>query len=96
MYFCRRIKIGVSLPWFVYNLKAKNESKLRNYVFFVICLCKQVLDRLFLWLFMIASVLGTFVILCEAPSLYDDTQPIDTELSIIAKQIFNLSLHKGY
>lgn len=55
-----------------------------------------VLDRLFLWLFMLASVLGTFVILCEAPSLYDDTQPIDTELSVIAKQIFNLSLHNKY
>ncbi|XP_055315251.1 acetylcholine receptor subunit alpha-like 2 [Sitodiplosis mosellana] len=56
----------------------------------------MVLDRLFLWLFMAASVFGTFVILCEAPSLYDDTQPIDTELSIIAKQIFNLSLHNKY
>lgn len=56
----------------------------------------MVMDRLFLWLFMAASVLGTFVILCEAPSLYDDTQPIDTELSIIAKQIFNLSLHNKY
>lgn len=52
----------------------------------------MVLDRLFLWLFMTASVLGTFVILCEAPSLYDDTQPIDTELSVIAKQIYNLTL----
>lgn len=56
----------------------------------------MVLDRLFLWIFMAASVFGTFVILCEAPSLYDDTQPIDTELSIIAKQIFNLSLHNKY
>lgn len=41
---------------------------------------------------MLASVFGTFVILCEAPALYDDTQPIDTELSIIAKQIYNLTL----
>lgn len=56
----------------------------------------MVLDRLFLWIFMMASVFGTFVILCEAPSLYDDTRPIDTELSIIAKQIFNLSLQNKY
>lgn len=55
----------------------------------------MVLDRLFLWIFMAASVLGTFVILCEAPSLYDDTQPIDTELSVIAKQIYNLSHAQG-
>lgn len=54
----------------------------------------MVLDRLFLWLFMAASVCGTFVILCEAPSLYDDTKPIDAELSIIAQQIHNLSLSK--
>lgn len=51
----------------------------------------MVLDRLFLWLFMSASVLGTFVILAEAPALYDDTKPIDVELSVIAQQIYNLS-----
>jgi nicotinic acetylcholine receptor len=28
-----------------------------------------VLDRLFLWLFTIASLFGTFAILCEAPAL---------------------------
>jgi nicotinic acetylcholine receptor len=28
-----------------------------------------VLDRLFLWLFTIASLFGTFLILCEAPAL---------------------------
>lgn len=56
----------------------------------------MVLDRLFLWLFMSASVLGTFVILAEAPALYDDTKPIDVELSVIAQQIYNLtkSQHK--
>lgn len=52
----------------------------------------MVLDRLFLWLFMSASVFGTFAILCEAPSLYDDTKPIDAELSIIAQQIYNLTI----
>lgn len=52
----------------------------------------MVMDRLFLWLFMAASVCGTFVILCEAPSLYDNTKPIDTELSVIAQQIYNLTV----
>lgn len=51
----------------------------------------MVLDRLFLWLFALASVVGTFVILCEAPALYDDTKPIDVEISIIAKQLYNLT-----
>lgn len=41
----------------------------------------MVLDRLFLWVFTLASVLGTILILCEAPALYDDTLPIDVEIS---------------
>ncbi|XP_063223415.1 acetylcholine receptor subunit alpha-L1 [Bacillus rossius redtenbacheri] len=45
----------------------------------------MVLDRLFLWIFTIASIVGTFAILCEAPALYDDTKPIDMELSSVAK-----------
>ncbi|XP_019531669.2 acetylcholine receptor subunit alpha-like 2 [Aedes albopictus] len=52
----------------------------------------MVLDRLFLWLFTIASLFGTFAILCEAPSLYDDTKPIDIEYSIIAQKLFNLTV----
>lgn len=48
----------------------------------------MVLDRLFLWIFTIASIAGTFSILCEAPSLYDDTEPIDMELSQVAKKQF--------
>lgn len=50
----------------------------------------MVLDRLFLWLFAIASLAG-LAILAEAPSLYDDTKPIDIEYSIIAQKIFNLT-----
>lgn len=46
----------------------------------------MVLDRLFLWMFSIASIAGTFTILCEAPALYDDTKPIDTEYSSVAQQ----------
>uniref|UniRef100_A0A8D9ER18 Acetylcholine receptor subunit alpha-L1 n=1 Tax=Cacopsylla melanoneura TaxID=428564 RepID=A0A8D9ER18_9HEMI len=48
----------------------------------------MVLDRLFLWVFTIASIAGTFGILCEAPSLYDHTKPIDMELSVIARKMF--------
>ncbi|KAF6210406.1 hypothetical protein GE061_013511 [Apolygus lucorum] len=48
----------------------------------------MVLDRLFLWIFSLANLLGTFMILCEAPSLYDDTKPIDKELSSVAQQQF--------
>ncbi|XP_011293454.1 acetylcholine receptor subunit alpha-like 2-like isoform X1 [Musca domestica] len=55
----------------------------------------MVLDRLFLWIFAIASLVGTFMILGEAPSLYDDTKPIDVELSVIAQQIYNLTEKKS-
>ncbi|GLG99445.1 Nicotinic acetylcholine receptor alpha2 variant A [Gryllus bimaculatus] len=52
----------------------------------------MVLDRLFLWIFTIASIVGTFAILCEAPSLYDDTKSIDMELSLVAKHQFRPDL----
>ncbi|XP_048522619.1 acetylcholine receptor subunit alpha-L1-like [Dendroctonus ponderosae] len=48
----------------------------------------MVLDRMFLWIFIITSLVGTVSILCEAPSLYDDTKPIDMELSSVAQQQF--------
>ena len=47
----------------------------------------MVLDRLFLWMFTIASVVGSFVILLTAPALYDDTRPIDMQLSLVAKKL---------
>lgn len=50
----------------------------------------MVLDRLFLWLFALASI-GGLAILAEAPALYDDTKPIDIEFSIIAQKLFNLT-----
>uniref|UniRef100_A0A336M5I2 CSON010466 protein n=1 Tax=Culicoides sonorensis TaxID=179676 RepID=A0A336M5I2_CULSO len=50
----------------------------------------MVLDRLFLYLFTFASFAG-LAILAEAPSLYDDTKPIDIEFSIIAQKLFNLT-----
>lgn len=36
----------------------------------------MVLDRLFLWIFTIACVVGTFGIVLQAPTLYDDRQPL--------------------
>ena len=46
----------------------------------------MVLDRLFLWLFLIASLVGTWLILADAPALYDTTQPIDVALSTVFKK----------
>lgn len=36
----------------------------------------MVLDRLFLWIFSIACVVGTLLIILRAPSLYDTTEAI--------------------
>lgn len=46
----------------------------------------MVMDRLFLWIFTVVSLLGTVLILCEAPALWDETKAIDTELSNVAQQ----------
>ncbi|KAK3868680.1 hypothetical protein Pcinc_025949 [Petrolisthes cinctipes] len=46
----------------------------------------MVLDRLFLWIFMVACVLGTCGIIFRAPSLYDTTAPIDILLSKVAQR----------
>lgn len=37
----------------------------------------MVLDRLFLWIFTLAVLLGTAGIILQAPTLYDDRIPID-------------------
>ncbi|XP_037923840.1 acetylcholine receptor subunit alpha-like 1 isoform X2 [Hermetia illucens] len=50
----------------------------------------MVLDRLFLWIFTIACILGTALIILEAPSLYDTAQPIDILYSKIAKKKYEL------
>jgi nicotinic acetylcholine receptor len=47
----------------------------------------MVLDRLFLWIFLLAVVAGTAGIILQAPSLYDDRQPIDRIYSEIHKAI---------
>jgi nicotinic acetylcholine receptor len=46
----------------------------------------MVLDRLFLWIFSVACVMGTCLIILQAPSLYDTTKPIDIQYSKIAKK----------
>lgn len=46
----------------------------------------MVLDRLFLWIFTLACVIGTALIIFKAPSLYDTTQPIDILISKVAKK----------
>ncbi|KAL1132750.1 hypothetical protein AAG570_010702 [Ranatra chinensis] len=44
----------------------------------------MVLDRLFLWIFTLAVLVGTAGIILQAPTLYDDRIPIDVQLSEIA------------
>ncbi|CAH0390559.1 unnamed protein product [Bemisia tabaci] len=46
----------------------------------------MVIDRLFLWLFLFACVIGTCLIILQAPSLYDTTKPIDIVHSKVAKK----------
>ncbi|KAF0295719.1 Acetylcholine receptor subunit alpha-like [Amphibalanus amphitrite] len=41
----------------------------------------MVLDRLFLWVFLLAVVLGTATIILQAPSLYDDRTALDQRYS---------------
>lgn len=50
----------------------------------------MVLDRMFLWIFSIACVFGSALIIMQAPSLYDTTQPIDILYSKIAKKKMEL------
>jgi len=38
-----------------------------------------VLDRLLFWLFTAVSLVGTFGIIIQAPTLYDDRDPINTK-----------------
>ena len=50
----------------------------------------MVLDRLFLWLFTLACVMGTGGIILRAPSIYDMREPIDAKVS----EITNFNVHK--
>ncbi|GFS82533.1 acetylcholine receptor subunit alpha-like [Nephila pilipes] len=44
----------------------------------------MVLDRLFLWIFTVAVLVGTCGIILHAPTLYDTREPIDVKLSEVA------------
>merc|ERR1719193_842264 len=46
----------------------------------------MVLDRLFLWIFGAAAVVGSFMILTESPSLFETTEPIDVKFSKISQE----------
>ncbi|XP_045137621.1 acetylcholine receptor subunit alpha-like isoform X11 [Portunus trituberculatus] len=46
----------------------------------------MVLDRLFLWIFTLAVLVGTAGIILQAPSLYDDRVPLDKLLSDVYRQ----------
>ena len=43
----------------------------------------MVLDRLFLWIFTVAVLVGTAGIILQAPTLYDDRDPIDYQMTTI-------------
>ncbi|XP_059098784.1 acetylcholine receptor subunit alpha-like isoform X2 [Tigriopus californicus] len=43
----------------------------------------MVLDRLFLWIFTVAVLVGTAGIILQAPTLYDDREPLDVKISEI-------------
>ncbi|CAG2105792.1 unnamed protein product [Medioppia subpectinata] len=44
----------------------------------------MVLDRLFLWIFAFSCVIGSILIIFSAPSLYDQTLPIDVKHTKLA------------
>lgn len=50
----------------------------------------MVLDRLFLWIFTLAVVVGTAGIILQAPTLYDDRAPIDKKFSEFATTVVRL------
>ena len=52
----------------------------------------MVLDRLFLWIFTLACVVGTAGIFLQAPSLYDQTVPIDVKHSRVARRMLHGNL----
>lgn len=56
----------------------------------------MVLDRLFLWIFTLASLVGTCGIILQAPSLYDDRLPIDVQMSHIGREYASLHAEAGH
>lgn len=62
----------------------------------------MVLDRLFLWIFTLAVLVGTAGIILQAPTLYDDRMPIDKKFSdyasatVVRWDSWKLSQHKKF
>jgi nicotinic acetylcholine receptor len=50
----------------------------------------MVLDRLFLWLFTIATLVGSVAILLAAPALYDDAKDMSFKYSFVAQQLYGI------
>ena len=50
----------------------------------------MVLDRFFLWLFTIATVVGSVAILLAAPALYDDAKDMSFKYSFVAQQLYGI------
>ncbi|RWS26061.1 nicotinic acetylcholine receptor subunit alpha 1-like protein [Leptotrombidium deliense] len=48
----------------------------------------MVLDRIFLWIFTSACIVGTAGIFLQAPTLYDSAEPIDVKLSNLSRSLF--------
>ncbi|KAF2368044.1 Neurotransmitter-gated ion-channel ligand-binding domain [Trinorchestia longiramus] len=47
----------------------------------------MVLDRLLLWVFFSTSLIGTLLIFLESPYLFDTSQPIDVQISKVARAV---------
>lgn len=54
----------------------------------------MVLDRLFLWIFTLAVLVGTAGIILQAPTLYDDRVPIDKKFSEFATSLVRYKNNK--
>lgn len=50
----------------------------------------MVLDRLFLWMFTVTTVVGSVVILITAPALYDTTSDMAIKYSLVAQQLYGI------
>ena len=66
------------------SLLFHHHTALRSITSFLILQIKEdwkyvamVIDRLFLWIFTTACVVGTFGIILQAPTLYDDRKPLE-------------------
>lgn len=80
-HLCPEIYKALDGILFIAETKKQQEEKMRiiedwKYV-------AQVLDRLFLWIFTVAVLVGTAGIIFQAPTLYDDREPIDIKISEI-------------